>query len=61
MLPSIGEMGPMFLSCTNRKFYLDEVMSTEHRHGVGVLLLLRQQLSRQRLLMQQEALLLNNV
>lgn len=41
--------------------YLDEVMSTEHRHGVGVLLLLLQQLLRQCLLMQQEALLLNNV
>lgn len=55
MLPSTG------LSCTQRRFHLDEVVSAEHRHGVWVLLLLLQQLSRQRLLMQQEALLFNNV
>lgn len=42
-------------------FHLYEVVSAEHRHGVGVLLLLLQQLSGESLLMQQEALLLHDV
>lgn len=42
-------------------FHLYEVVSAQHRHGVGVLLLLLQQLSGESLLMQQEALLLHDV
>lgn len=42
-------------------FHLYEVVSAQHRHGVGVLLLLLQQLSGQSLLMQQEAFLLHDV
>lgn len=42
-------------------FHLDEVVSAEQRHVVGVLLLLLQQLSGQRLLVEQEALLLRDV
>lgn len=42
-------------------FHLYEVVSAEQRHGVGVLLLLLQQLSGQRLLVQQEAFLLHDV
>lgn len=60
-LPLWIEMLAVFLSHAGRRFHLDEVLGAEHRHGVGVLLLLLQQLSRQRLLMQKEALLLNNV
>lgn len=41
--------------------HLDEAVSVEQRHGVGVLLLLLQQLPGQSLLMQQEALLLHDL
>lgn len=53
----VPKLTSSFCTC----FHLYEVVSTEQRHGVGVLLLLLQQLSRQSLLMQQEALLLHNV
>lgn len=52
----VGLLGRLVQRC-----HLYEVVSAEQRHGVGVLLLLLQQLSRQRLLMQQEALLLHDV
>lgn len=47
--------------CVSVCLHLYEVVSTEQRHGVGVLLLLLEQLSRQSFLMQQEALLLHDV